>query len=71
MPLYVTRINAEGSNGNIFVIVGHASRLLRELGHKPEEIDNFQKRISETKSYKAACNIVEEFFVLDFDGGKQ
>ena len=65
MARYTTTIPAHGPDGNIFVIGGRAGRLLRELGHSPDEIVGFRKRLSDALSYDAACAIVEEYFPLD------
>ncbi len=67
MSRYTTVIPTSGPSGNIFVIVGRASSLLRQLGHSREEISAFQSRVNESQSYDAACRIVEEYFPLDRD----
>ena len=64
MPRFTTVIPTDGPSGNVFVIVGTAGRLMRELGVPAEEITGFYRRVTDAKSYGEACAIVEEYFPL-------
>ncbi len=54
------RMQLEGKDGNIFVIMGRASMLLNEAGQR-EQIDEMFQRVSSCGSYEAALNIVSEY----------
>lgn len=54
------RMQLEGKDGNIFVIMGRASMLLNEAGQR-EQIDEMFQRVSSCSSYEAALNIVSEY----------
>ena len=54
------RMQLEGKDGNIFVIMGRASMLLNEVGQR-EQIDEMFQRVSSCGSYEAALSIVSEY----------
>ncbi len=50
-----------GQNGNIFNLIGIASRILKRAGY-PEKTEKLKKKVkSEAKSYGEALNIIGEF----------
>jgi hypothetical protein len=61
-PRFSTTI--PGAGQNILVIAGTAARMMRRLSVPAEGITAFYGRISDAKSYREACAIVEEYFTL-------
>ncbi len=49
-----------GANGNIFNLLGMASRMLRENGMK-EQAKEMQSRVTASGSYSEALNILGEY----------
>jgi len=65
MSKYTTVISTTGPSGNIFVIIGTATRLLRELGEPEWVIEDMKSRARSSGSYGRACDVVREFFPLE------
>jgi len=59
---FTTPIDARGSRGNIFEVIGTASALMQKLGIPRDEISTMQKRVMETQDYQAALDVVREWF---------
>ena len=49
-----------GANGNIFNLLGMASRTLRENGMR-EEVKEMQSRVTASGSYSEALNVIGEY----------
>lgn len=49
-----------GYDGNIFAILGRASRLLKDCG-QADKAKEMQNRVMDSLSYEAALNIVSEY----------
>ena len=49
-----------GANGNIFNLLGMASRTLRENGMR-EEVKEMQSRVTISGSYSEALNVIGEY----------
>lgn len=50
----------EGTDGNIFSILGKATQLLRENG-QPEQAAEMTRRVFQSRSYEKALAIVSEY----------
>jgi hypothetical protein len=64
MAKYDTKIDATGSNGNIFAILGTARQLLKELGEQPYVISKLMEDVFNAHSYDEACSHIEKYFRL-------
>lgn len=53
-----------GQDGNIFNLMGIASRTLKKAGQK-EKADEMVKRITESKSYDEALRIIMEYVEVE------
>ena len=49
-----------GQDGNIFVVLGRASRLLKEAGQK-DQADEMFRRVTSSGSYEEALHIISEY----------
>jgi hypothetical protein len=65
MPIYSTRIQAYGPDGNIFVILAHARQMLRDLGHSNTEISALNEKVFSTSNYNDAIACIEFYFAVD------
>ena len=65
MSRFTTRIFAQGASGNIFVILGTARSLMRQIDIGHAEIEEFTKRVKTAESYRNALAIVREWFPVD------
>lgn len=54
------KMQLTGHDGNIFAIMGRASRLLKENG-QPEAVNEMFRRVEESGSYQQALEIVSEY----------
>ena len=54
------RMKLEGTDGNIFAILGKAAQLLRENG-QPEQAAEMARRVFHSRSYERALAIVSEY----------
>lgn len=54
------QMNLEGTDGNIFAILGKAAQLLRENG-QPEQAAEMARRVFQSRSYEKALAIVSEY----------
>ena len=50
----------EGQDGNIFSILGQASRLLKDVGQK-DQADEMFRRVTSSGSYEEALHIISEY----------
>jgi hypothetical protein len=66
-PIFTTVIPARGAEGNVFLIVGSACRLLREIGIPSDRIEALCKNAMASKSYEEAVGFVEHWFRVDRD----
>jgi hypothetical protein len=64
-PVFTSVIDATGPNGNIFHIVGIASRLLREIGIPDDRIVALREGVTIAKSYDEAIALVERWFRVE------
>lgn len=65
MPIFETIIPTDGPCGNINVILGTATRLLKEIGVPVDARTRLAIQVSHAKSYEEAKNFVREWFPLD------
>jgi hypothetical protein len=68
MPRFTTPIQAYGTSGNVFAIMGTACRLMRELGVAQPEILAFTNNVMRARSYPEAIDVVREWFPVDLEG---
>ena len=54
------QLKLEGTDGNIFSILGKATQLLRENG-QPEQAAEMARRVFQARSYERALAIVSEY----------
>lgn len=54
------QMKLEGTDGNIFSILGKATKLLRENG-QPEQAAEMARRVFQARSYEKALAIVSEY----------
>ena len=54
------RMKLEGTDGNIFAILGKAAQLLRENG-QPEQAVEMARRVFQARNYEKALAIVSEY----------
>ena len=54
------QMKLEGTDGNIFSILGKATQLLRENG-QPEQAAEMARRVFQSRSYEKALAIVSEY----------
>lgn len=54
------QMNLEGTDGNIFAILGKAAQLLRENG-QPEQAAEMARCVFQSRSYEKALAIVSEY----------
>ena len=54
------RMKLEGTDGNIFSILGKATQLLRENG-QPEQAVEMARRVFQARNYEKALAIVSEY----------
>lgn len=57
----------EGQNGNIFSILGQASRLLKDVGQK-DQADEMFRRVTSSGSYEEALHIISEYVDTELSG---
>ena len=57
----------EGQDGNIFSILGQASRLLKDVGQK-DQADEMFRRVTSSGSYEEALRIVSEYVDTELSG---
>ena len=57
----------EGQDGNIFSILGQASRLLRDVGQK-DQADEMFRRVTSSGSYEEALHIISEYVDTELSG---
>lgn len=67
-PRWTSRIDATGSGGNVFAVIGTARRYMREIGLPRAEIDDMTSRAQNAGSYDEALAVVREWFPVDTDG---
>ena len=66
-PRFTTKIELDGECGNIFVVWGRASRMLKQLDLEVDaEILGLQ--IKNAKSYEEALRFINHWFPLTRDG---
>lgn len=54
------QMKLEGTDGNIFAILGEAARLLREDG-QPDQAAEMTRRVFQSHSYESALSIISEY----------
>ena len=54
------KMKLAGQDGNIFSILGRASRLLKENG-QPEQVREMCSRVCQSDNYYKALNIISEY----------
>lgn len=54
------KMNLLGQDGNIFAIMGSASRLLKQAGQK-EQASEMSARVMDSHSYEEALGIISEY----------
>ena len=59
-----------GEDGNIFSILGRASKLLNRVGMKAQSEEMFQ-RVTASKDYNEALNIISEYVDTELSGHTQ
>lgn len=57
----------EGQDGNIFRILGQASRLLKDVGQK-DQADEMFRRVTSSGSYEEALHIISEYVDTELSG---
>ena len=57
----------EGHDGNIFSILGRASRLLKGVGQK-DQADEMFRRVTSSGSYEEALHIISEYVDTELSG---
>lgn len=58
-----------GEDGNIFAILGRASKLLRENG-QPEKAKEMSDRVYQSRNYYRALHIISEYVETELTGAK-
>lgn len=58
------RLKLEGTDGNIFSILGKATQLLRENG-QPEQAAEMARRVFQSDSYEKALGIISEYLEME------
>lgn len=64
-PMFETIIPTDGPLGNINVILGTATRLMKEIGVPTDARSRLVMQVQHAKSYDEAKNFVREWFPLD------
>jgi hypothetical protein len=62
---FTTVIRATGPDGNVFAVLGAATRLMRKLSVDPNEVDALRAKVLDAKSYDEAIAAVREWFPVD------
>ena len=68
MKIGTVYFDRSGSSGNIFVVMGGASAILRRLGKK-DKADEMINRVTSSGSYDEALGIIGEYVNLVEVGG--
>jgi hypothetical protein len=61
-PIFSTVIDARGDRGNIFMILGKARSLLREIEIPRDRIDTLTEAVRASASYDDAIALIELWF---------
>lgn len=70
MAKFKTTIDATGSNGNIFAVLGAARIMMRQLDVPKEDLTALGAKVMAASSYKEAIDAIREWFPVDTgDGG--
>lgn len=64
-PVFESRIDATGSGGNIFAVLGAASRMLREIDVPRDRIDALRDNVMSAANYDQAIAMIEYWFPVD------
>lgn len=63
------KMNLIGEDGNIFAILGRASRLLRENG-QADKAKEMHDRVCRSRNYTEALHIVSEYVETELTGSR-
>lgn len=66
-PIFSSRIDARGSRGNVYEIIGAACCLLREIEMPEDRIEKLKVDTMAAKSYDEVIGLVERWFYVDRD----
>jgi len=62
MSKFETVIPATGSYGNVFMVLGSATRMMKQLGVDQGEIERLRSNVMFAGSYKEAINFIRCYF---------
>ena len=65
MSRFETAINATGPDGNIYAVLGNATRFMRQLGIDPNEMLGLRAKVLAAPSYATAIDYIREWFPVD------
>lgn len=65
MPKFSTRIHATGPDGNVFVVLGAARRMMGQLGVARAEQDQLTNHVLGSGCYEEALTHIREWFPVD------
>lgn len=64
-PIFTTVLRARGSRANIFVILGAACSMLRQLNIPKDRIDRLCNDVTNAANYDQAVALIEHWFSID------
>lgn len=59
----IVKFNRNGESGNIFHIIGEATKELKRIGKK-RDADEMTKKVCESPDYETALKIIGEYVIL-------
>lgn len=65
MSKFTTTIPAYGEQGNIFAVLGNATRMMKQLNVPAGEIDALRSAVMDSDSYDAALECIEVWFPVE------
>lgn len=64
-PVFDTKIPTVGSDGNILVVLGNATRMLRQLDIPRARIDKLREDVMGAANYDQAIAMIEHWFPVE------
>lgn len=68
MSKFETTIPTHGPDGNIFAVLGNATRMMKQLNVSQIEIDSLRAAVMDSDSYEQALNHIEIWFPIEREG---
>lgn len=65
MSKFETKIQAYGESGNVFAVLGNATRMMKQLNVPEVEIDSLRAAVMDSDSYDQALTHIEVWFPVE------